>query len=73
MYCIIITYMYKFDDYEEDKYEKDYEIFFHNTENDCELRFMSVKSKLMEQYYYELNENDIKYTIHEVPHKDEIF
>ena len=77
MYCIIITYMYRiFETYDDGKCINDYEIYFHNTENDCELRFISVKSKLIEQYNKfesELNKDDINYTTHQVPQEDDIF
>jgi len=73
--------MYELIDYRYGEYFNDYEIYFHNTENDCKLRFISVQSKLMEQYnknagyesYYRIDETHIKYTIHEVPDEDQVF
>ncbi len=83
MYCIIITYNYKIiDNFDEDEEKYGYEMYFHSTENDCELRFISVKSKLTETYNkcesdlhhtYESCVYNIKYSIHEVPSEDHVF
>lgn len=83
MFCIIINYKYKIiDNYDEDVEKYAYEIYFHSTENDCKLRFISVKSKLLEIYNkresnlcytYELYAYNIRYSLHEVPHEDYIF